>query len=117
MSDPVPSSPRHADGPVHGRGVLCVKCEHLNPAALDKCETCDAHLFVVCSRCGHRNGRVLSRYGACRGKLHRSVRERWKGGSEAQPVNLLYFGLGIIGIGLMAAFFLWLADIRLPRLW
>ena len=32
-------------------------------------------------------------------------------------MNLLYFGLGIVGIALMAAFFLWLADIRLPRLW
>ncbi len=117
MSDPVPSSIRPADGPVHGKGVLCVKCEHLNPPGLDKCETCDAHLFVVCSRCGHRNGRVLSRCAGCRGKLHRSIRERWKGGSEVQPVNLLYFGLGIAGIALAAVFFLWLADIRLPRLW
>lgn len=117
MPDPVPTSPPHAGIPAHSKGVLCVKCEHLNPVSLDKCETCDAHLFVVCSRCGHRNSRVLSRCAGCRGKLHRSIRERWKGGSEVQPVNLLYFGLGIIGIALMAAFFLWLADIRLPRLW
>ena len=115
MDELVPTSP--PAGPQNGKGVLCVKCEHLNPSGLEKCGTCGAHLFVFCTRCGHVNARVHSRCQQCRRKLHRTARERWKGGEEPQPVNLFYVGLALAGILLLAGLIVWLADLRLPRLW
>lgn len=112
----VPSLPDVSAQPA-GQGVLCVKCEHLNPLGLEKCVTCEAHLFVFCARCGHLNARVHSRCEKCYRKLHRTVRERWKGGDEPRPMNLFYFFLILFGLVALAAMIIWLADIRLPRLW
>lgn len=106
-----------AAGRPTGLGVLCVKCEHLNPADQEKCAACDAHLHVFCARCGHRNARVHSRCEKCNRKLHRTVRERWKGGDEPRPVNLIYFGLTLAGLALLFVLFVWISGIRLPRLW
>jgi len=58
------------------RGVLCAKCEHLNPRRVSACERCGGHLYVSCVDCGHRNERVLSRCAACRRRLHRGSLER-----------------------------------------
>src|SRR5262245_14038480 len=98
------------------RGVLCVKCEKLNELDAEKCDRCGTHLYVFCHRCGARNARVHSRCEKCRRRLHRTVRERWKGGS-GRPINLLYVGLTLIGILVVIVFLLWAADIHLPRLW
>jgi hypothetical protein len=63
MSEPAPiseSTPRRT-----GRGVLCGRCEHLNPLGLDACEDCHAPLFAACPQCGHRNPRVLDHCEQC----------------------------------------------------
>lgn len=100
-----------------GPGVLCVKCEHLNPPGVDKCINCEAHLFVFCTHCNHRNARVHSRCERCNRKLHRTVQERWKDGAEPKPVNLLYFAAALVGLILLGALAVWVSGVRLPRLW
>lgn len=59
------------------RGILCPKCEHLNPLGLDKCEYCQGHLFIVCKKCGATNQRVLSRCTSCRQAFHGGDTPRW----------------------------------------
>ena len=59
------------------RGVLCPKCEHLNPLGLDKCEYCQSHLFIVCKKCGTTNARALSRCSSCRQAFHGIDTPRW----------------------------------------
>lgn len=63
MSDPTSTSesiPRRT-----GRGVLCGRCEHLNPLGLEACEDCHTPLFAPCPKCGHRNPRVLDHCENC----------------------------------------------------
>ncbi len=64
MSEPTPA----ADNAVkrQGRGVLCAKCEHLNPLGIEQCETCQAPLYVSCPKCGHRNPAVLDHCLECK---------------------------------------------------
>ena len=56
-------------GPM-GKGILCCKCEHLNPTGLEKCERCGQSLFIDCPKCRKRNARVLMQCVSCRGRLH-----------------------------------------------
>jgi hypothetical protein len=100
-----------------GRGVLCQKCEHLNPADLEFCETCDADLYVECRRCHHRNLRVLARCERCRRRLQRSVGERLKSGPDRAPANVVAIIVGAVVVLLVAGGALWWAGFRLPRLW
>ena len=51
------------------RGVLCGRCEHLNPPASETCEKCGEELFVACDRCGFRNERALTYCRKCRREL------------------------------------------------
>jgi hypothetical protein len=55
------------------RGVLCHKCEHLNPLGLTECERCGRGLFAACPKCRQQNQRGLSRCPKCQHHLHRSV--------------------------------------------
>jgi hypothetical protein len=57
------------------KGILCAKCEHLNPSGSNICSLCGGHLYVTCHRCGCRNPRVDSRCQQCGHRLHRSF---WK---------------------------------------
>jgi hypothetical protein len=56
-------------------GVLCAKCDHLNPPGASQCTACGSHLHVTCTGCGQRNPRVLARCPKCGRRLHRS---RWR---------------------------------------
>ncbi len=58
-------------------GIVCAKCEELNPAGSKLCTFCGAHLFVTCHRCGHRNQRILAQCAKCGSRLHRSARRHW----------------------------------------
>jgi hypothetical protein len=58
------------------KGVLCPKCEHLNPPGTKVCNNCGCHLFVTCQSCGARNQRALSRCSSCGHQLHRSPLKR-----------------------------------------
>lgn len=112
------------DGPLPGaealsqvrRGILCVKCERLNELDAEKCAKCSSHLHVFCHRCGAKNPRVQSRCEKCKKRLHRSVRDRVRG-NDANPVNLVYVGLGLVGIVLAIIVLLLVSGFRLPRLW
>jgi predicted nucleic acid-binding Zn ribbon protein len=64
--------------PRHHEGVLCAKCQHLNPAAQTTCELCGARLYITCEKCGRQNKRVATRCSECHARLHRSVWKRWR---------------------------------------
>jgi hypothetical protein len=64
-----------------GRGVLCARCEHLNPSELETCEYCDTPLHMKCPACSVVNPRVLTQCTECRTPLHRSAASA---ASEAQ---------------------------------
>ena len=83
------------------RGVLCAKCEHLNPAHLNECETCGAHLFLVCKECGEGNERVRTRCRSCGRRLHRSwfqrSRKKVSGrGSRLMIAKVVLFCFGLL---------------------
>jgi uncharacterized paraquat-inducible protein A len=59
-------------------GVLCAKCEHLNPASAELCEKCGAHLYIACTHCGRKNKRVDARCYHCHHRLHHSKFHRLK---------------------------------------
>ncbi len=63
-------------GPREERGVLCAKCDHLNPPGSKVCGECGAHLFVACHYCGHKNRRVDAVCSQCGHHLHRSMWRR-----------------------------------------
>lgn len=98
------------------RGVLCVKCEHLNETDAERCSQCTSHLYVFCQRCGAKNPRVNSRCEKCQRRLHRSVKDRVKG-NDGRSVNLLYVGLTLIGILLAIVVLILVSGFQLPRLW
>lgn len=81
------------------KGVLCGKCEHLNPRGIDKCERCDSHLYVTCQQCKHRNPRVASRCSNCNHHLHKSKSKKFfrKMFKKDRGKIVLQVGLGIIG--------------------
>jgi hypothetical protein len=60
------------------RGILCAKCEHLNPAGRHHCEYCKASLLIACKFCGQRNSRVDVRCAKCGHRLHRSPWRKWQ---------------------------------------
>jgi ribosomal protein L40E len=102
MNEPIPST-RATDRRQQGRGVLCAKCEHLNPLDVERCEYCQGHLFVVCKDCEHKNPRVLAKCGKCGRSLHRTLGDRVKQGSGGRPTNLVYAAITVIA--LLAAIF------------
>jgi hypothetical protein len=108
------------EGPLPGRealaearrGVLCVKCERLSDTHLEKCQHCQSHLYIFCQRCGEKNARVHSRCEKCKRRLHRSVKDRVKG-TDSNPINLLYIGLGLVGILLLIVVLIKVSGLRL----
>jgi ribosomal protein L40E len=59
------------------KGVLCAKCEHLNPPGTNECRFCGAHLYVTCHACGVRNPRVNARCCECKRSMHRTFWGKW----------------------------------------
>ena len=98
------------------RGVLCAKCEHINPRKLSSCERCSAHLYVTCVDCGHRNERGFTRCKECGRRLHRRLGERLVrrivGPNFAiKPLHVLIF---CAGIALVFGVIVFVANIHLP---
>lgn len=52
-----------------GRGVLCPKCDHLNPPASTACEYCRAALYEPCQNCGKTVRRTAYRCEFCGRRL------------------------------------------------
>jgi hypothetical protein len=93
------------------RGVLCVKCEHLNPLGVDLCETCKTHLFVNCLECGTKNSRVSPRCSDCGRRMHKRRRRDEPGG---RGVNRLYVGIVLVVLAVAIVGLLAISGIRLP---
>ncbi|HTI69321.1 MAG TPA: zinc ribbon domain-containing protein [Candidatus Limnocylindria bacterium] len=107
-----PEKVEEAADPSGERGVLCPKCEHLNPADLELCEICNAKLSTICSYCGTKNGRVLTRCRKCR----RRLKEGMLGGptpGERGGINMLYVGIGILAFVLACAAVIQFSGLRL----
>lgn len=100
--------------PASQRGVLCIKCEHLNPPDIENCEECGAHLYVNCQECQTKNSRVSARCSHCGRRLHKRKKRR---GREERGINLLYVALVLAGILVAIIAVIVVAGIRLPRLW
>ena len=79
MQNDLPESPRQSDS---AKAILCVKCEHLCDPALERCDRCGGHLYIICSQCGFKNARVISRCEKCRHRLHKTVKDRVRSGSS-----------------------------------
>jgi hypothetical protein len=58
------------------KGVLCGKCDYINPAGSSKCEECESHLYIKCRECGAHTERFHSRCPECRRSLHKSFFEK-----------------------------------------
>jgi hypothetical protein len=88
------------------RGLLCVKCEHLNLATDTLCQICGADLFMICLQCGSRNERVRSRCTQCRQSLSytwwRRFLSRWTGrkNSAMVLVQALFLHVGGMSFGI-----------------
>jgi ribosomal protein L40E len=121
MSDPDSNAPPSVPDAVPlpaskaSRGILCVKCEHLNPLQLEACEICQAKLHINCRECGAKNPRVGSRCVQCQRRLHKPRRSSSGDGGSGlggKTIGLIVASLvGAIGI------LLFLVRDSLPRLW
>jgi len=108
MSDPSDnpsSSPSGSPGRRKGRGILCAKCEHLNPSDLKECEYCEAELHMNCPACNAVNARVLTQCVECKSPLHRTLADRFRIGSDdsgskgskfREPARISVPGKGIL---------------------
>lgn len=103
--------------PTGVRGVLCVKCEHLNSATLEECEYCRAHLWVNCHECGAKNRRVNIRCDECNRRLHKGRSTR--SGSRARQAGFNWWIIGTVVGGIVFAIVLLfvISGLKLPRLW
>lgn len=99
----------------NGKGVLCAKCDHLNPAGIELCEHCNGHLYIVCRDCGHTNARVLPKCEKCNRRLHRSFKDRMRGGNESKPVNLLYVGIAAAAVLVVLVILVKMSGLRLIK--
>lgn len=77
------------------RGVLCIKCNHVNPQGIELCETCGTHLFVNCRECGTKNARVNPRCVNCSRRMHKKKK---RATTPTTGVNKFYVALVLVGI-------------------
>ena len=80
------------------KGLLCLKCSHLNPGNLNECEYCKSPLFIKCKKCGAKVQRVLSQCQKCGHRMHKSFFDKIerKMFASSRKVTLGQFGLLII---------------------
>ena len=90
--------------PPSERGVLCAKCDHLNPPGSKACEECGDHLYVACHYCGHKNRRVDAVCAECGHHLHRSLWRRWQRKFLGQNRKILIVELILLVIVVVVGF-------------
>ena len=80
------------------KGLLCVKCSHLNPGNLTTCEYCNTPLFIICKKCEAKVQRALSQCQKCGHRLHKSFLSKLerKMFARSRKITLSQFGLLII---------------------
>jgi hypothetical protein len=95
-----------------GKGILCAKCDHLNPLNVNRCEVCHGHLYIVCRDCNHTNARILQRCTRCDRRLHRSLHDRDRAG-EARPLNLIYAIVALVAFVIAGIILVKMSGLRL----
>ena len=108
---------RRESRPNDARGVLCVKCDHLNPASLEECEVCKAHLWVNCLECGAKNRRINIRCDECKRRMHKGRSKSSRSQSRRSASNWWIIGLVVGGIVLTMVLLFLVSGLKLPQLW
>ncbi|MDP6794909.1 MAG: zinc ribbon domain-containing protein [Verrucomicrobiota bacterium] len=80
------------------KGLLCLKCNHLNPRDLKQCEYCNSQLFVKCKKCGAKVQRVISKCPECRHRMHKSPFRKFKRRMFRRSKKIALGEVGIIVI-------------------
>jgi hypothetical protein len=80
------------------KGLLCLKCNHLNPRDLKQCEYCNSQLFVKCKKCGAKVQRVISKCPECRHRMHKSPFRKLKRRMFRRSKKIALGEVGIIVI-------------------
>lgn len=99
------------------RGVLCAKCNHVNPPGRTLCNRCGSHLFITCNDCGHQSERSVTRCRKCGRRLHRSALQKLGVrffGKSMKP-SLTAVLLFIAGVAIAFGIIVFVAELRLPR--
>ena len=80
------------------KGLLCLKCSHLNPGNLNECEYCKTTLFIICKKCEAKVQRALSQCQKCGHRLNKSFLSKLerKMFARSRKITLGQFGLIII---------------------
>lgn len=99
----------------NGKGLVCAKCSHINPIGIERCESCQGHLYIVCRKCKHTNPRMLQRCAHCEHRLHRSSRESGGGGSTSKPLNLAVAGVALVAFLIAATILLKMSGLRILK--
>ncbi len=99
------------------KGVLCPKCEHLNPRGLDKCEFCSTHLYIACPKCSARIGRVEPRCPECGNRIRLTPMQKFKHTvrKKLTRMNLLQVALLIGSVYVAWKVIVYLADSGSPE--
>ena len=92
--------PKRKDPP----GVLCAKCEHLNPPGSTTCESCQASLFRTCPKCGKPYQQAYSRCIHCGNRDHHASPRR-HGRRSLTPPNRLWWAYAAVLLALLALFY------------
>ncbi|HOX04325.1 MAG TPA: zinc ribbon domain-containing protein [Candidatus Paceibacterota bacterium] len=71
--DPSEAAVPHKEAPTiqSHKGVLCEKCDHLNPPGSEACEWCHRALWVTCGSCGEKTPIALPRCDSCGRRIDR----------------------------------------------
>ncbi len=96
----------------NGKGLVCAKCNHVNPTGIDRCEACQGHLYIVCRKCKHTNPRMLQRCAHCDHRLHRTSKENG-GGSPSKPLNIVFAGIALVAFTIAATILVKMSGLRI----
>ncbi len=77
-------------------GLVCARCEHVNPGWNSTCEGCGAGLWKYCPKCDQRNQRTASHCSACGTSLRPSTLARWRESRRVRPIHLLLLMFGTV---------------------
>ena len=88
------------------KGLLCVKCSHLNPGNLTTCEYCKTPLFIICKKCKTNVQKALSQCQKCGHRLHKSFLSKLERKMFARSRKIT---LGQFGLLIMLALFMYQA--------
>ena len=100
------------------KGVLCGKCDLVNPPGAHKCEECESHLYIKCKECGAHTERFHTRCPECRRSLYKSFFEKMTSGIFNSRARVTPLQLALLLIFAAVAFYcvIMIERIKLPTL-